>query len=603
MYMKQVAFNTLSIQNFLSVGNEPVCVDFTKGFHIITGKNKDKPDRRNGVGKSTIADAINFAIFGSTLRELKKELIVNNITNGDCIVSLELTVKTPSTSNDYKIIRTLSPTKCYIYKNGKDITRDTINNTTSYINDLINCTEDVFQNCVVMTVNNATPFMAKKKNEKRKFIEGIFNLQVFSDMSNLLRADCNTTKQNFDIESTKYEEIKTSLEHYKIQQKNIEQDKQQKIIKIKERNKEYNQQLSKLTESLQEIDNSIIEQNNKTIHQFQEKNTKLVDKKVNVNINITKLQSKNNELSKTQGKMGTDEFKCPVCLQKVNEFNREHIKKEKDTIQNIINTNLKEIDSLQKTITLINNGITKIQSTIQTLQKNNTDINNEINKQKLIYEQIKQITNYKSNLKLDLKDLKNNNTSLTKTISEYEDRLNSTKDNITTMSNKNNMLDVVKYIISEEGVKSYIVKKMLNVFNSKLSYYLKKMESNCICIFNEYFEEQIVNEKGKLCSYFNFSSAERKNIDLACLFAFMDIRRLQGDVAFNLSIYDELFDSSLDQKGVELVVNILKDRIEKYNECVMIISHRKESVKAAQGEIIYLQKENGITKRLKYIDM
>ena len=59
-----------------------------------------------------------------------------------------------------------------------------------------------------------------------------------------------------------------------------------------------------------------------------------------------------------------------------------------------------------------------------------------------------------------------------------------------------------------------------------------------------------IDEKGKLCSYFNFSGAERKNIDLACLFAFMDIRRVQGDVAFNFSMYDELFDSSLDERGV-----------------------------------------------------
>ena len=123
------------------------------------------------------------------------------------------------------------------------------------------------------------------------------------------------------------------------------------------------------------------------------------------------------------------------------------------------------------------------------------------------------------------------------------------------------------------------------------------MDANCICVFDEYFEEQIIDEKGKLCSYFNFSGAERKNIDLACLFAFMDIRRLQGDVAFNFSIYDELLDSSLDEKGIELVISILQDRVDKYNECIMIISHRKESAKHSSGEVITLEKSNGITTR------
>ena len=161
-----------------------------------------------------------------------------------------------------------------------------------------------------------------------------------------------------------------------------------------------------------------------------------------------------------------------------------------------------------------------------------------------------------------------------------------------------NRLDVVKFVVSEEGVRSYIVKKILQLLNGKLAYYLKKMDANCMCVFNEYFEEQIIDEKGKICSYFNFSGAERKNIDLACLFAFMDIRRLQGDVAFNFSIYDELFDSSLDESGVELVVDIPNDRAEKYKECIMVISHRKESTKLANGEIIFLEKRNGITTRV-----
>ena len=160
-------------------------------------------------------------------------------------------------------------------------------------------------------------------------------------------------------------------------------------------------------------------------------------------------------------------------------------------------------------------------------------------------------------------------------------------------------LDIIKFVVSEEGVKSYIVKKILQLFNAKLSYYLKKMDSNCICVFNEYFEEEIIDERGKPCSYFNFSGAERKNIDLACLFTFMDIRRLQGDVAFNLSMYDELFDSSLDERGVELVIDILNERIDNYKECVIVISHRKESTKLATGEVIFLEKQNGVTTRVE----
>ena len=189
--MKQINFKTITIKNFLSVGNTPVSVDFKRGLHIITGINKDKEDRQNGVGKSTIADAINFAVFGETLRDLKKEYIVNSINKKNCEVVLEATIKQFDTIDNIKIVRTLEPSKCFIYINDEDKTRDSISNTNDFIMKKFNCTPEIFQNCVIMTINNTTPFMAKKKQEKRKFIEDIFNLGVFSNMSNLLKTDIN----------------------------------------------------------------------------------------------------------------------------------------------------------------------------------------------------------------------------------------------------------------------------------------------------------------------------------------------------------------------------------------------------------------------------
>ena len=101
--MNVINFNKLKIKNFLSVGEDSVDVDFTPGLHIITGINKDKLDRRNGVGKSTIADAIHFAIFGTTIRELKKENISNNLTSGTCEVNLDFCICDNDNETNYKI--------------------------------------------------------------------------------------------------------------------------------------------------------------------------------------------------------------------------------------------------------------------------------------------------------------------------------------------------------------------------------------------------------------------------------------------------------------------------------------------------------------------
>lgn len=600
--MKSILFKKLTIQNFLSVGDEPVSIDFKPGLHIITGLNKDKEDRRNGVGKSTIADAIYFAIFGTTLRELKKEHIVNNINRENCKVVLDFEVIGYNKKDEYQIVRMLEPSKCYMYRNGEDKTRDSIINTNEYILQKINCSPDVFQNCVIMTVNNTTPFMAKKKVEKRKFIEGIFNLEVFSNMLSLARDEYNDINKNFDIESAKFTEVEKSLNLQVTAKENYTKEREAKHLKYTTRKENNAKELEELSTKLK---NFII----LDIKQVEDDINKLTKKTEKVDSDIKKIRDETSSLrtqidikAKNIKQIGTDKAVCPTCLRKIDENDKTHIaeeklkiKKEIEKLNSKIETNLQEEEKSAELENKIYKAIESLKTKIQNFKLEEKTIEN-------IKNRISQLNTWQKELEVDLTELNNTNTQFDTSIKEITERLNSLKDNIEKTKVHLNMLDAVKFVLSEEGVKSYIVKKILQLFNSKLAYYLKKMDSNCICIFNEYFEEEIIDEKGKPCCYFNFSGAERKNIDLACLFAFMDIRRLQGDIAFNFSIYDELFDSSLDERGVELVLGILKERIEKYNECIMVISHRKESTKLATGDIIFLEKKNGFTRKIPFSD-
>ena len=596
--MKYVNFNKVVIKNFLSVGEEPVCVEFNKGLNIITGNNKDKVDRRNGVGKSTIADAVYFAIFGNTLREIKKEHIVNNIIQRGCEVHLEFNVNSDGSNINYKIIRKLTPTKCYLYEDDIDKTRDSIQNTTEYICNILNTTPDIFQNCVIMTINNATPFMAKKKIEKRKFIEGIFNLQVFSNMLASARGEYNTVLRELDIECARFEEISSSLNTYNEQKENDISEKNRSRKKLLERQDVNIKEIEELSKRETNITQSQIDKYtigidkiDQTLPVVNSKIQKLISDKSSVDAILGVKKSR-------KDKIGTDEEQCPVCLNKLDESHRAHIDEEKNRLVDEITELKNKYNQLyikKESAEELHNTLTsKRSSLVLATNKGNLQLQEVEN----IKERIKHLRTLNSDIRDDIKAIDKQDNTFDKVIKETEQKLTNNQTVIDEIKANMAKLDVIKFIVSEEGVKSYIVKKMLQLFNAKLALYLKKMDSNCICIFNEYFEEEIIDEKGKLCSYFNFSGAERKNIDLACLFAFMDIRRLQGDVAFNFSIYDELFDSSLDERGVELVIDILKERIEKYNECVMVISHRKESVKLATGEVICLEKQNGVTTRV-----
>ena len=601
--MKYVCFKELKIKNFLSIGEEFVTVNFEKGLHIVTGINRDKEDRRNGVGKSTIADGLYFAIFGQTLRDIKKNFIANNLTSGTCEVQLSFTVDDPKHGvNEFDIIRTLNPSKVYVYKNGNDKTRDSISNTNEYINTVLSSTPEIFQNCVIMTLNNHVPFMGKSKTEKRKFIEQIFNLEIFSKMLGELRNEHNEIKRNFDIEITRLEETNNHLNTQQQQVDNFEENKNQRINRIKDQISEKNTDLKNYKE-----EKDTVESLDETpyVDKSDKLNDEIVDLKNIKNEKYEKIVQLKTNLTtnkSTLTKIGTDEATCPMCLRPLEDHDKDLIEEEKgkiniilDNILNDIKDNKEDYENTVREINSYSAAKTKIDNKLLSIKTQKDNIS-------YLERNISDIENIIKQYQTDIDSIKNETNSFDDLISNTTDKINSIKQEIDSLKKVINLMDVVKFVVSEEGVKSFIVKKILSHFNGKLTHFLKKLDSNCVCVFNEYFEEEIVNEKGKICLYNNFSGAERKAIDLACLFSFMDMRKSQGDVYYNISFYDELFDSSLDEKGVDLVLEILNERVEKLNECIFVISHRKESIKSASGDIIFLEKHNGITKRVNFVD-
>ena len=601
--MKKVNFKKLSIVNFLSVGEEPVTIEFSKGLHVITGKNKDKPDRRNAIGKSTIADALYFAIFGETLRELKKDLIPNNLTNGKTHIELDFELDSPRGKNNYKIIRTLSPSKVFIFKDGVDRTRDSIKNTTAYINHVLSASPSIFQNCVIMTVNNAVPFMAKNKIEKRKFIEDIFGMEIFSTMLTALRTEYNEISKEHDTQLTKLEEIEKAYKNYEDQKQRILQTRKEKREKYLGRQKDNTREKEKLENELNEVEETNVDKIKNQISALEEG---AQDQDVRIETNLEAV-ARNKALAATRKenykKMGTDEEKCPVCLRAMEEHDTDLIAKEKEKLKEMIHEAVEDIKNYSEGLKELRIKKDRFIKAISQCQNKISEARLQEQNKKNIEQRIEQLDKWQEELEADLEAIESTDTDFDQLIIETKKRVNKLAKKVKGHREELAKLDIVKYVVSEEGVKSYIVNKLLELLNSKLLHYLKRLDSNSICIFNEYFEEEILNEKNKVCSYFNFSGAERKSIDLACLFTFSDIRRLQGGVQYNIAIYDELFDSSFDEKGIELITRILQDRVEELDECSIVISHRKESIKAVTGDVIYLEKENGITRRLDYKEL
>lgn len=593
--MRFVNFKFVEGKNFLSFGDNLIKIDLKSGVNAIIGTNLDKEDSKNGAGKSTITELLYYALYGTTLREIPKDYIQNSITKKRCEVSIEFDIINNNCKDTYKIARKLNPTKCHLFKNNKDITLSTLAKTNAFIQELIRTPPTVFKNSVIMSVNTALPFMALPKTDKRKFVESVLGLEVFTHMILKAREDFNIAKKDYDISYSKYEQQQTEFLFNKNQLETYEITKQQRIEKLVEKNKIIQEDIKKLTEQLH-----IVDSNNddvkKNIEKFKTELLNLEQHQIDLNNKLIKIQTNISVILNQLTHLKTNKVTCPTCKR---EYSDEHIEHVNQTIKEYEENILKFKDGEKLILNAVQENkdkIVEIKIAIENLIeiKNNTDkiIDNNKHTRNSLEFLNKNIHENKNEINVVQAE---QNNELKGRVSTLLEQINLSKTLIDKLNNELNILESVKFIMSEEGIKSFIVKKILKILNSRLAFYLKKLETNCLCKFNEFFDEEIIDENGQTKSYFNFSGGERKRIDLACLFTFADIRRLQGDVIFNTIFYDELLDSSLDDKGVHLALKVLRDRYNDYKESCYIITHRGPEVTTKAEHTIHVTKQNGLT--------
>jgi DNA repair exonuclease SbcCD ATPase subunit len=252
--MKRVTYKNLKITNFLSVGNDVVEINYQNGFNLITGNNIDNPDRKNGTGKSTIISAHYFALYGDVIKRIKKDFIVNNITKGKGNVELEFDVETDNSKDTYLIKRQVKPSKVELWKNGEDVTLDSIGNNKDFIVDLIGTNAETCKQCDILSMNDKKnpPFMAMSPEEKRKFINNIFSLEIFGKMTKELKEIIKENNKDISTTSTKIDEISNTLE-------TLNKQREDYLKKVKEREAILEQKRKDIQEKVDEISEKIAE--------------------------------------------------------------------------------------------------------------------------------------------------------------------------------------------------------------------------------------------------------------------------------------------------------------------------------------------------------
>jgi DNA repair exonuclease SbcCD ATPase subunit len=593
--MRFITFKTLEGKNFLSFGDTPVSVDLRPGVNAIIGTNYDKEDSKNGAGKSSVTELLYYSLYGTTLREISKDHIQNSLTKKRCETSLEFDVTSNNITDTYKIVRMLNPTKCILLKNGDDITRSTLAKTNSLIQDIIHTPSTVFQNSVIMSANTAMPFMALPKTDKRKFIESVLGLEVFTEMVLRARDDYSSVKKDYETKYVLFERAQSELEFNQSQFDNYENLKQERIAKLEEKQ-------NKLIKDIKIIGLNIVVPDYKLDYlkdrqeRLEAQYPELKKKETQVKTKLNQLKSDIAFETKQLKQLQSTKDKCPTCNRDYSEEHVEHASKAIEEHTNSIATLTEQESQYVAALQKIEDKYTDVKTQLDDILTKRLAVEEDLRNNKSYQISIDHLEKNLKEVEEDILVVKaEQNNELKGKISTLKTFVETSKTEVDKLNNELNILETVKFVISEEGIKSFIVKKILTVLNSRIAYYLKKLEANCLCQFNEFFDEEIIDENSQPKSYFNFSGGERKRIDLACLFAFADIRRLQGDVNFSTVFYDELLDSSLDDKGVSLTLKVLRERFTENNESCYIITHRGPEVTTKAEHTIHVVKRNGVS--------
>jgi DNA repair exonuclease SbcCD ATPase subunit len=447
-----------------------------------------------------------------------------------------------------------------------------------------------------MTINNTVPFMAQSKIDKRKFIESILSLEIFSDMMSKAREEHNELKKDYEVLYTKIEGIEKGYKFNKEQLDAFEENKKQKNENLTNRIEENKQKIKDLVNNIKQLPENVVEKLNAKEEECNNE-LKQIKELYKISYNSSAdVKSKINHVEVQLKEIERVGAICTTCKRSYSEDDIKHKEANKKELDNKLESLNNELNVAQKALNEVNSDQTKKEKELSDIQNKKDVVRDVINSNNNINTKIAFI---EENIQSILKEIgqvkQETNKALEEVVKDLEDKLKAGKIDLDRLDSECAILECVKFVVSEEGVKSYIVKKILAVLNGRMAYYLDKLHANCLCQFNEYFDELITDEKNEQKSYFNFSGGERKRIDLACLFSFLDIRRMQGDVHFSTIFYDELLDSSLDDKGVELVLDVLGERAQKHNENCYIITHRGTTITEKIDNTIFLEKRNNFT--------
>ena len=535
-----ITFEKIRWKNFLSTGNSFTEIEFNRSpSTLVVGEN--------GSGKSTMLDAVCFALFNKPFRKISKTQLINSINNKKLVVEIEFRIG----GKQYKVIRGVKPNIFEIYLNDNMIDQDAaVRDTQKYLEEsILKMNFKSFTQIVILGSASFTPFMQLPTASRREIIEDILDIEIFTTMNGVLRDHIAVLRDEIrDVET----EVEVAKQKATVQRKYIEQlekDKKIKVDKIKEK-------IDELIEATTDLETKLSEASaEKESHDDpKERKRKLDGIKDKLESNLRKARKELNFYH------DTDE--CPTCKQGLTHDFKEEKQKEKSERIQQLETGLLDMDmeysavhdAIEKYDEIVTN-ITELQSEIISQERYKNRLTLELNEAET---NVADIDEEKNKLKTLAKDVVDKN--VIKTNKGEEQHYNT----------------AAASLLKDTGIKTRVIRQYLPIINQLVNKYLAAMDFFVHFDLDEKFNETIKSRHRDKFSYSSFSEGEKQRIDLALLFTWRTIAKMKNSASTNLLLLDEVFDSSLDNNGVDYVMNLLNTIGEETN--VFVISHKGDQL-------------------------
>jgi len=566
----------LTIRNFLGFGNKTEVVDLSAvGTTLILGENIDKGGA-NGVGKTTIANAICYALYNVPLEKISKERLINT-TNNAKNTSMVVTLTFEVNGIDYKIIRSRGAdyeTKLLI--NGEDKTPDSIENVNKALVEIIGISFELFRRTVVF-LGGDQPFFDMSLAQQRTIIEEMFKITKLSEKAVNLKQMNQNLEKDIAVQQTLCEQQEKAkalhAKHIKDAEARIlkwETDKETRIATLKA----HAEKISAIDFDAQE---ELHRQNDHIVAVQRDYRAMVTESNTQIKARESKIKKATEELVHLR------DAKCPYCLQKFNDTQA-------------------KIEELESQVTSLTNEVAEF----QVIRDENQTKFDEAESQRaeiarqLIYPNMNALLNDKANAAGVQVQIKGVESSTNPHLEAFEQLLNEAEVVVdySKLDQMKSDLEHQKFLLKllvdkNSFIRKKIINKSVPFLNKQIHYHAKTLGLTHMVTFNPDMSCTI-SEFGRELDYGNLSGGEKKRLNLALSMAFRDmLQHLHTGV--NILVVDEVDAGAMDAPGVEAIIRSVKLKASQENNLgIWVISHRPECIGRFDREMT-VRFENGFS--------